>query len=108
MTCVYVLRLLPARNRLRPPPTADAPLHSLSPARSRKAHSDPDLLSLSAMFGRSPFAPRAGLLNNAEIVVWQSSRRLSIALAIGVIGIVLRVTGVVTGPLWPILAVVPS
>src|SRR5437763_606983 len=54
MTCVYVLRLLPARNRLRPPPTADAPLHSLSPARSRKAHSDPDLLSLSAMFGRSP------------------------------------------------------
>jgi diguanylate cyclase (GGDEF)-like protein len=60
------------------------------------------------MLVRSPFAGRAGLLNNAEIAVWQSSRRLTIALAIGVIGVVLRVTGVVAGPVWPILAVIPS
>jgi diguanylate cyclase (GGDEF)-like protein len=60
------------------------------------------------MLGRSPFAPRAGLLNNAEIVVWQSSRRLLIALSIGVVGVVLRATGIVSGPAWPILAIVPA
>jgi diguanylate cyclase (GGDEF)-like protein len=60
------------------------------------------------MLGRSPFAPRAGLLNNAEIVVWQSSRRLLIALSIGVLGIVLRVTEMVSGALWPILVIVPA
>jgi diguanylate cyclase (GGDEF)-like protein len=60
------------------------------------------------MLGRSPYAGRAGLLNNAEIVVWQSSRRLVIALAIGLIGFVLRVAGIIDGPLWPILVVVPA
>jgi diguanylate cyclase (GGDEF)-like protein len=60
------------------------------------------------MLGRSPFATRAGLLNNAEIVVWQSSRRLLIALTIGVAGIVLRAVGVINGPVWPILVVIPS
>jgi diguanylate cyclase (GGDEF)-like protein len=60
------------------------------------------------MLGRSPFATRAGLLNNAEIVVWQSTRRLLIALAIGVVGVLLRLVGVVDGPIWPILVVVPS
>jgi len=60
------------------------------------------------MLGRSPFATRAGLLNNAEIVVWQSSRRLLIALAIGVVGIALRVAGIVSGPVWPLLAIVPA
>jgi diguanylate cyclase (GGDEF)-like protein len=60
------------------------------------------------MLGRSPFATRAGLLNNAEIVVWQSSRRLLIAVSIGVLGVVLRAVGVVQGAVWPILVVVPS
>ena len=60
------------------------------------------------MLGRSPFALRAGLLNNAEIVVWQSSRRLIIALAIGLVGLALRFTGIVEGPVWPILAIVPA
>lgn len=60
------------------------------------------------MLGRSPFATRAGLLNNAEIVVWQSSRRLLIALAIGVVGIALRVAGIVSGPVWPLLAIIPA
>lgn len=61
-----------------------------------------------AMLGRSPFAPRVGLLNNAEIVVWQASRRLTIALTIGIAAIVLRITGIVSGPVWPILAIVPA
>jgi diguanylate cyclase (GGDEF)-like protein len=69
---------------------------------------DPSLAALGAMLGRSPFATRAGLLNNAEIVVWQSTRRLLIALAIGVVGVLLRLVGVVDGPIWPILVVVPS
>jgi diguanylate cyclase (GGDEF)-like protein len=60
------------------------------------------------MLGRSPFSTRTGLLNNAEIVVWQSSRRLLIAVAIGVLGVVLRVTGIVNGAVWPILAIVPA
>lgn len=60
------------------------------------------------MLGRSPFASRAGLLNNAEIVVWQSFRRLIIAMGIGVTGVVLRVTHFVTGPVWPLLVVVPA
>lgn len=59
------------------------------------------------MLGRSPFAPRAGLLNNAEIVVWQSTRRLYIALALGIAGIGLRATGVIAGLVWPMLVVVP-
>jgi diguanylate cyclase (GGDEF)-like protein len=60
------------------------------------------------MLGRSPFAPRVGLLNNAEIVVWQASRRLTIALTIGVTAVVLRLTGVVNGPVWPLFAIVPA
>lgn len=60
------------------------------------------------MLGRSPFAPRVGLLNNAEIVVWQASRRLIIALAIGITAVVLRLTGVVSGPVWPLFAIVPA
>jgi diguanylate cyclase (GGDEF)-like protein len=61
-----------------------------------------------AMLGRSPFAPRVGLLNNAEIVVWQASRRLTIALTIGIVAVLLRATGVVSGPVWPLLAIVPA
>ncbi|HEY4217941.1 MAG TPA: GGDEF domain-containing protein [Gemmatimonadaceae bacterium] len=60
------------------------------------------------MLGYSPHAARVGLLNNAELVVWQSSRRLAVALAIGVIGVLLRAVGLVHGPSWPFLAVVPA
>jgi len=48
------------------------------------------------------------MLNNAEIIVWQSSRRLMIAVAIGLVGVLLRVTHIVAGPVWPILVVVPA
>ena len=61
-----------------------------------------------AMLGRSPFAPRVGLLNNAEIVVWQASRRLTIALTIGVTAVVLRLTRVIDGPVWPFFAIIPA
>ena len=60
------------------------------------------------MLGYSPRAARVGLLNNAEIAVWQSSRRLGIALAVGVIGVLLDTFGVVHGRIWPFLAVVPA
>jgi hypothetical protein len=59
------------------------------------------------MLGRSPHAVRAGLVNNADIVVWQSSRRLMMAIGLGGAAALLRLTGVVGGPLWPILTVVP-
>lgn len=68
---------------------------------------DPALATLSRMIKGSPRVSRAGLFNNAEIVVWQSSRRLLIALAIGAVGVLLRVAGVIDGPLWPILVIVP-
>jgi diguanylate cyclase (GGDEF)-like protein len=60
------------------------------------------------MLGYSPYAARAGLLNNAEIVVWQSSRRLVIALAVGAIGVALEALGLVHGPSWPYLVVTPA
>jgi diguanylate cyclase (GGDEF)-like protein len=60
------------------------------------------------MLGYSPHAARVGLLNNAEIVVWQSSRRLAIALAVGAIGVLLDSVGLVHGQIWPFLAVVPA
>jgi hypothetical protein len=59
------------------------------------------------MLGRSPHAVRAGLVNNADIVVWQSSRRLMMAIGLGGAAALLRLTGVVGGPLWPILTIVP-
>jgi diguanylate cyclase (GGDEF)-like protein len=79
-----------------------------SPPKSRRSYSDPTLTSLGALLGRSPFAARAGLLNNADIVVWQSTRRLAVAVCIGVIAVVLRVSNVITGPVWPILVAVPG
>jgi diguanylate cyclase (GGDEF)-like protein len=59
-------------------------------------------------FGRSPHADRAGLVNNADVVVWQSSRRLVMAVGLGTTAVLLRAAGVVSGPLWPILAIVPA
>jgi len=60
------------------------------------------------MFGSSPQGTRAGSLNNAEIVVWQSSRRLMFASGIGALAAVLRALGLVAGPVWPILTIVPT
>ena len=48
------------------------------------------------------------MVNNADIVVWQSSRRLIMAVGLGAMAVLLRLTGVVSGPLWPILTVVPA
>lgn len=60
------------------------------------------------MLGRSPDTGRAGLLNSADIVVWQASRRLIIAGGLGAISLVLRLVHLVSGPVWPILVVVPA
>lgn len=60
------------------------------------------------MLGRSWDTGRAGLLNSAEIVVWQASRRLILAGTLGGVSIVLRLLGLVSGPVWPILVVVPA
>ncbi len=60
------------------------------------------------MIGHTPHAVRAGMLNNAEIVVWQSSRRLLVALAVGAVAVVLRALGLVDGPIWPVLVIVPA
>lgn len=60
------------------------------------------------MFGRSAETGRAGLLNSADLVVWQASRRLIIAAGLGIASFSLRVLGLVGGPAWPILVVVPA
>lgn len=60
------------------------------------------------LIGRSPQSTRAGMLNNAEIVVWQSSRRLLFAGVVGLIAVILRATGLAAGPIWPILIIVPA
>jgi len=90
-----------------PPKPSPAKDQHFSPD-ARRSVSDPALASLGALIGRSPYATRAGLLNNAEIIVWQSSRRLWIALAIGVVAAILRATAIVSGAVWPILVVVPA
>jgi diguanylate cyclase (GGDEF)-like protein len=79
-----------------------------TPSSTRRPHSTPSLRSLGAILGRSPFAPSTGLLNNAEVVVWQSSRRLVIAVTIGVVAVGMRLTGAMNRPIWPILAIVPA
>ena len=67
----------------------------------------PPLTALGRMLGRSPHADRAGLVNNADVVVWQSSRRLGMAILLGVVAVALRIAGVVSGPIWPTLTVIP-
>jgi len=47
-------------------------------------------------------------LNSAEIVVWQSSRRLVTATGLGIVGVTLRLVGMLAGPVWPLLVIVPS
>ncbi|MDB4878096.1 MAG: putative rane protein [Gemmatimonadetes bacterium] len=78
-----------------------------SPPEPHRPFTDPALATLGRILGHTPHATSAGLLNNAEIVVWQSSRRLVIALAIGTIGVLLHLFGIAKGPSWPFLAVVP-
>ncbi len=46
-------------------------------------------------------------MNNADVVVWQSSRRLIMAIGLGIAAIALRAVSAVSGPLWPILTIVP-
>ena len=64
--------------------------------------------SIERVLGRSRYAERAGVFNNAEMVVWQSTRRFWLAGAVAAGGIVLRLTGWAHGPVWPILAVAPA
>ncbi len=64
--------------------------------------------SLDRILGRSPHSRRVSSLNNAEIVVWQSSRRFIIAIGIGAIAVALRLVGIVAGPIWPMLVFIPA
>jgi diguanylate cyclase (GGDEF)-like protein len=66
------------------------------------------MLSLERVLGRSRYAEKAGVFNNAEMVVWQSTRRIWLAVAVAVGGVLLRLTGLARGPVWPILAVAPA
>jgi len=66
------------------------------------------MLSIERVLGRSRYAERAGVFNNAEMVVWQSTRRFWLAGAVAAGGIVLRLTGWARGPVWPILAIAPA
>lgn len=88
------------------PPASSEPASSTASSDNRESESS--VGPFGAMLGRSPLAPRVGLLNNAEIVVWQASRRLTISLVIGATAVLLRLTGVVSGPVWPIFAIVPG
>ena len=78
------------------------------PPEDHQSFIDPPLASIERMLGRSRHTASAALLNNAEIVVWQSSRRVVIAVVIGAIAALLRAIGVVAGPVWPILVIVPA
>lgn len=79
-----------------------------SPSEPSRAHSRGWSPGLGHLLGRSPDTGRAGLLNSAEIVVWQASRRLILAGGLGAISVVLRLVGLVSGPVWPILVIVPA
>ena len=48
--------------------------------------------SIERVLGRSRYAERAGVFNNAEMVVWQSTRRFWLAGAVAAGGIALRLT----------------
>lgn len=66
------------------------------------------MLSIERVLGRSRYAERAGVFNNAEMVVWQSSRRFWLAGVIAAGGLLLHLVGLARGPVWPILAVTPA
>src|SRR5256885_777719 len=69
---------------------------------------DPTFGSFGRFIGRSPHSPTVGQLNNAEIVAWQSSRRLIMACGVAIVGLALRLTGLVEGPVWPIMVIIPA
>jgi len=74
----------------------------------RRSDAHPPTSKFERMLGRSRHTANVASLNNAEIVVWQSSRRVTIAAVVGAVAVVLRAMGVVTGPTWPILIIVPA
>jgi len=76
--------------------------------RSYRRFAAESMLSIERVLGRSRYAERAGVFNNAEMVVWQSTRRFWLAGAVAAGGIVLRLTGWARGPVWPILAIAPA
>jgi diguanylate cyclase (GGDEF)-like protein len=79
-----------------------------SPSRSYRRFAAESILSIERVFGRSRYAERAGVFNNAEMVVWQSTRRFWLAGAVAAGGAFLRITEWARGPVWPILAVAPA
>jgi diguanylate cyclase (GGDEF)-like protein len=74
----------------------------------RRPFADPSLASIERLLGRSAHTANAASLNNAEIVVWQSSRRVTMAVVVGAVAAILRGFGLVAGPVWPILVIVPA
>jgi diguanylate cyclase (GGDEF)-like protein len=74
----------------------------------RRPFADPSLASIERILGRSRHTANAASLNNAEIVVWQSSRRVTMAVIVGAVAAILRGLGLVAGPVWPILVIVPA
>jgi len=79
-----------------------------SPSRPHRSFSDLWTPPLARVFGNTPHATRAALLNSADIVVWQSSRRVLIAGSLGLVGALLRLVGLVAGPVWPLLVTIPT
>jgi diguanylate cyclase (GGDEF)-like protein len=65
-------------------------------------------LSVERFLGRSRYAERAGVFNNAEMVVWQSTRRFWLAGTVAVGGVLLHFMGWASGPVWPILVIAPA
>jgi len=78
------------------------------PSEPGRPLADPPLASIERILGRSRHTTSAASLNNAEIVVWQSSRRVTLAVVVGAIAALLRGVGIVAGPVWPILVIVPA
>jgi diguanylate cyclase (GGDEF)-like protein len=74
----------------------------------RRPFADPSLASIGRILGRSRHTANVASLNNAEIVVWQSSRRVMMAVVVGAVAAILRGLGLVAGPVWPILVIVPA
>jgi diguanylate cyclase (GGDEF)-like protein len=60
------------------------------------------------VFGSAMPGARVAFLNAAEIVVWQSSRRVVTAAGLGFFGVILRAVGLVSGPVWPLLVIIPT
>lgn len=81
---------------------------SRSSSRSYRRFAAESMSSLERVLGRSRYAEKAGVFNNAEMVVWQSTRRFWLAGAVAAGGVLLRLTGMARGPVWPILVLAPA